>query len=100
MTQYLYNSEGLWIASRKDKVVYDRDGRWIGWLPWGDGQVVNTDGEYLATIVEGDRLYRELEWKPRDFPGYPGYQENLNETVYPGFAGQAPKPSNMADVNV
>lgn len=57
--QYLFNSYGDWIAFRKGEFVFDTDGNWLGWLPWGDLEIVDVSGEYLGTI-ESDRLYRLL----------------------------------------
>ena len=100
MTQHLYNSEGVWIAFRKDSMVFDRDGHWIGWLPWNDGEVVDTDGKYLATIVEENRLYRDEFRQPREFPPYPGRPKEPEFAWYPGFAGSASLPVHMKDVNL
>lgn len=33
--QYLFNSSGEWTAFKLNNFVYDTDGNWIGWLPWG-----------------------------------------------------------------
>ena len=88
--QYLYSSSGRWIAFRKDKYVFDTNGKWVGWLPWEDQQVVDVEGGYLGTIFPGDGLYRVLNRKYREYPGYPGY---------PGFAGRSPLPPATADVN-
>jgi hypothetical protein len=98
MTQYLFNSSGAWIAFRKDNLIFDREGPWIGWLPWSDGQVVDPDGAYLATIVGGDRLYRQDVHEVHDFPGYPGYNQDVQEDSYPGFAPSDPLPPDMTDV--
>jgi hypothetical protein len=58
--QHLFDSSGNWIAFRKDKYVFDRNGAWVGWLPWRDEYVANTSGAYLGTIFPDDRLYRVL----------------------------------------
>ena len=46
-------------------------GNWIGWLPWDDVDVVDTDGEYLGTIFSGHRFYRRPNPLYRGYPGYP-----------------------------
>ena len=54
MTEFLFNSSGNWIAFRRrrdDKYVFDAHGKWVGWLPWDDANVVDTKGEYLGTII-------------------------------------------------
>jgi len=98
MIQDLFNSDGRWIAFRKDNVVFDREGRWIGWLPWSDGQVVDPDGEYVGTIVDGDRLYWDSARKQHDFPGYPGWKSNVEADHYPGFLRPVALPPDMTDV--
>ena len=87
--QYLFNSSGGWIAFRVGKFVYDSDGDWIGWLPWGDADVVTIEGEYLGTIYQGNRFYKQIYHPYRGYPGYPGY---------PGYAGYAPLPPGTEDV--
>ena len=80
---YLFNSRGDWIAFRKGKFVFDTDGNWIGWLPWEDLEIVDTNGEYLGTIVR-DRFYR---FNNRSYRGYPGYPSNPGYPGYPGYPG-------------
>ena len=89
--QFLFNSSGNWIAFRVGKYVFNTHGRWIGWLPWGDEDVVDTHGNYLGTIVDGDRFYR-FHYRPyRGYPGYPGY---------PGYAGYSALPFMAQDIDV
>lgn len=71
--QYLFSSSGRWIAFRQHRYVFDTDSRWIGWLPWENGEVVDTQGQYLGTIFPGDRFYRDLYRAYRGYPGFPGY---------------------------
>ncbi len=97
--QYLYNSSGRWIAFRQGKYVFDPEGKWVGWLPWGDGQVVDVEGRYLGTIYPEDRLYRALARRQRGYPGYPGYPGRPGYPGYPGFAGRSPLPPATADVH-
>ena len=96
--QYLYNSSGQWIAFRIGTNVYDNHGKWVGWLPWGDADVVTTRGQYLGTITEGDRLYHFRGRPYRGYPGYPGYPGYAGYPGYPGFAAYSPRPSGAADV--
>jgi hypothetical protein len=49
----LFNSRGQWIAFLKGKHMFDTNGNWVGWLPWKDNDVVDTNGEYMGTIVKG-----------------------------------------------
>lgn len=46
--RYLFDSSGQWIAFAKGKYVYDTRGGWIGWIPWGDNDVVTKTGKYLS----------------------------------------------------
>lgn len=85
---FLFDSSGNYIAFRNVRFVWSSDGDWIGWLPWGDDDVVTTDGEYLGTIY-GNRLYRRVFSPYRGYPGYPGY---------PGYAGYAPLAPGTDDV--
>ena len=99
-TQYLFNSAGDWIAFRIGKFVYDTDGNVIGWLPWGDNDVVNNDGDYLGTIFSGNRIYKRLNQPYRGYPGYPGYPVYPGYPGYPGFAGYSPLPSLTEDIKI
>ena len=56
--QHLFNSGGDWIAFRVERYVFNNLSDWIGWLPWEDEDVFTPNGDYLGTIVPGDRLYR------------------------------------------
>jgi hypothetical protein len=88
--QYLFNSNVEWIAFRVEKMIYDVDGNWIGWIPWYDNDIVRSDdGSYLGTIVEPDRIFHFLGRPYRGYPGYPGY---------PGIRGRVSLPSNARDV--
>ena len=91
VVRHLFDSSGSWIAFRKGKYVYNPDGTWIGWLPWNDDDVVDPNGEYLATIVNKSRLYRFTARPYRGYPGYPGY---------PGFAGHDLPPLGAEDVDL
>lgn len=95
--QYLFNSSGDWIAFRIDKNIYNADAKWVGWMPWGDDDVVSVKGDYLGTICSGDRLYHFN--KPyRGYPGYPGYPGFPGYPGYPGFAGYSSLPLGAKDV--
>lgn len=85
MTEYLHDSQGVWIAYRPDpqsRWLFNSEGDWIGWFPWSDDMAVTPGGSYLGT-VHGDRLYVDDEHPYRGNPGYPGA---------PGYPGQAPYP--------
>lgn len=79
---------GNWIAFRQGKYVFNKSGKWIGWLPWDEKDVVDTNGQYLGTIFESNRLYRLSHHSYRGYPGYPG------------FAGYSPLPSGTSDVEL
>lgn len=98
MMQYLFDSTGYWIAFRVDEFVYDTNGEWIGWVPWDDGYVVDTEGGYLGTIFPGNRLYRITDVPLRSYPGHPGYPGSRAHPGYPGFQGVSPLPPGAEDV--
>lgn len=71
--QYLFNSNGEWIAFRDGKVVYGPSGDILGW-PAEDGvNVVDPESRYFGTIYPGGRFYRRYFAPVLDtrFPGYP-----------------------------
>ena len=98
--QYLFDSHGRWIAFRVRQFVFNRAVKWIGWLPWGDQDVVDTQGQYLGTIFPGDRFYRIMHNPYRGYPGYPGYPGSPGYPGYPGFAGYSSRPSGTRDVEL
>ena len=103
MTTYLFDSWGNWIAFRRtpdDKYLFNTNGDWIGWFPWGDEHAVTRDGDYLGSVA-GNRLLRGVSQPQRGYPGslespespgYPGYPG------YPGLAGYQSTPSGYHDV--
>lgn len=99
MIQYLFNSDGVWIAFKKGKYVFDTDGNWVGWLPWDDRDVVDTNGNYLGTIFDGNRLYHFTTHPNRGYPGYPGYPGDPGYPGYPGYAGYKLLPRGASDIS-
>ena len=97
---HLFDSRGSWIAFRKEEYVYDPDGKWIGWLPWDDDDVVDRDGAYLGTIVNKKRLYRLSARPNRGYPGYPGHPGHADYPGYPGHAGTDLPPFGAEDLNL
>jgi len=83
--QYLFDSEGNWIAFRVGIYLFDIDSDWIGWLPWDTLDVVSAGGKYIGSIYENDRFYyfentilplviNNVPYPPLpSFPPYPGY---------------------------
>jgi len=69
--QHLFNSGGKWIAFRQQQQVFDERCNWIGWLPWGNHEVATQEGEYLGTIVDGNRFYYFVDRPRRSHPGHP-----------------------------
>ncbi|MFL4476102.1 hypothetical protein ACIPVK_19080 [Paeniglutamicibacter sp. MACA_103] len=70
----------------ESKFLFDLNGTWIGWFPWGDGDAVDKDGDYLGSAVENRLLYRTSQ-PYRGYPGHPGYPGFAGYPGYPGFAG-------------
>ncbi|HEV2380944.1 MAG TPA: hypothetical protein VG206_14280 [Terriglobia bacterium] len=107
LTQYLYNSMGVWIAFRQNQYVFNTAGEWIGWLPWREKRffrarlqphVVDTNANYLGTIFPGNRFYRLVYAPGYPQPGYPGYPTAPGYPGYPGYAGQAELPLIAEDI--
>lgn len=98
--QFLFNSKGDWVAFRKERFVYNTDGKWIGWLPWDESDVVTVKGEYLGTIEGSNRFYHYKRRPPRSHPGTPRYPGYPGVPKYPGFAGMAQMPAEASDVAI
>lgn len=79
--QYLFDSDGKWIAFRRGGYLFTPMGTWIGWFPWGDDYAVDTRGDYLGTVYLDERLYR---FRDAEYRGYPGKPEDPGYQGYPG----------------
>lgn len=100
VAEFLFDSGGSPVAFRRDpddKFLWDPDGNWIGWFPWGDSDAVDTEGEYLGTVV-GNRLLHRTSQPYRGYPGYPGYPGFAGYPGYGGFAGYAGYLPGFEDV--
>ncbi len=89
MTVYLYDSKGAFVAFRTDydgRYLFNPDGEWIGWFPWGDDDVATRDGGYLGTVIENRLMWRTVQEYHVD-PGYPGAPGFPGHASYPGNAG-------------
>ncbi|MBR7059056.1 MAG: hypothetical protein IKI22_00435, partial [Neisseriaceae bacterium] len=98
LINYLFDSQGQWVAFRKKKHVFDRYGRWIGWTPWMDNEVVTPEGVYLGTITFGNRLYRLSQRQERDVVGtidVPEFPGTFPEPKSPGRAVLLPWASDL-----
>ena len=93
--QYLFDSEGEWVAFRKGDYLFTPLGTWLGWFPWGDDYAVDPSGDYLGTVYLGERLYRFADAEylgatriPEDpgYPGYPGGPGRIDRGVPPAAA--------------
>ena len=96
---YLYNSNGEYIAFKVGKYIFNNTNTWIGWLPWSNNEIVNKEGEYIGTIFN-DRIFsfsrRNIREHPGyiSFPGHPGYIKD------PGFGGCTSLPPFASDVDL
>lgn len=98
---HLFDSNGDWVAWKRladDRFLWGTEGDWIGWFPWGDDDAVDPEGNYLGTIVQGNRLLHRDYQPYRGYPGYPGYPGYAGYPGYPGFAGYCSLPSGYSDV--
>lgn len=101
MTTFFYDLHGAVVAFRRtedDQYLFNKEGHWIGWFPWGDEDAVDRDGKYLGTIV-GNRLLSRQNQPYRGYPGYPGYPGYAGYPGYPGHAGYAGHQSGFSDVD-
>ncbi|MCX7522351.1 hypothetical protein OSC27_08680 [Microbacterium sp. STN6] len=102
MITHLYDLAGNWIAFRTTfdgKYLFDTNGEWLGWFPWGDEDAVDRDGEYLGTVVE-NRLLRYREPHYRVNPGYPGAPIYPGHVGYPGSVGYFGSAFDYVDVPI
>src|SRR3712207_9275629 len=63
---HYFRLSGEWVAFRRDddRVLFDTHGRALGWMPWGEGEVVRGDGLYLGTVL-GNRLVHRTSTRYR-----------------------------------
>jgi hypothetical protein len=100
MTAFLYDSQGTWIAFRTDdnsKYLFNPDGEWIGWFPWGDDDASTRDGRYLGTVI-GNRLLARESPDFRGTPDYPGAPVYPGQPAYPGAGSYLSVPAGFVDV--
>lgn len=89
--EYYFNTRGEFVAFRPAKdgrFLFDKSGRWIGWFPWEDVDAVDTQGNYLGTVV-GNRFVARVNQPYRGYPGYPGYPGYAGYPGYPGYGGHS-----------
>jgi hypothetical protein len=70
-----------------DRYLYNTKGKWIGWFPWKDSEVVDIHGRYLGMVLDKDRIYRKTSAptsgrkagfvSPPGDSGYAGYAERV-----------------------
>lgn len=101
--KYYFNSFGDWIAYRRfpnDRYLFNRRGQWIGWFPWSDNDVVDINGQYLGTLVDGDRLLRKSSPDPhRREAGFIVHPGNGGYPGSPGAASHFPLPFGFKDID-
>jgi hypothetical protein len=75
MAVHYFDQAGSWIAFRRDeedRFIFNTSGEWIGWFPWGDEDAVDTDGQYLGSVIRNRFLQRDY-FPFRGFPGFAGF---------------------------
>lgn len=120
MIQHLFNSNGIWLAFRDGRLIYDTMGKNVAFLPWDDSNdVLTLRGGYVGTVCPSScnsyeeaqgadidaiggtaRLYRFTD---RPFGRFPIPQTPANKHVYPGHPGIADPdilPLCASDVSV
>lgn len=100
--QHYFNSAGEWIAFRRtpdDRYLFDRHGNWIAWFPWNDNEAVDIEGNYLGTIVDGNRFYRRTKGRPnRPHPGFSVPPGPTGYAGHPGYAAYSGPPLGFDEV--
>ncbi|PVC80749.1 hypothetical protein DBP19_35180 [Streptomyces sp. CS090A] len=91
--QYLFDSSGAWIAFRIGQYVWDEDCEWVGWCPFNDEKVFTPDGDYLGSILENDRLAREVRTPRYSRVGRPGRPGRPGCPGRPGRLGRIMLPT-------
>lgn len=101
---HYFNSFGDWIAFRRhpsDQYLFDRKGNWIGWFPWNDNDVIDLNGQYLGTVVDGDRFYRRTSSDAtRREAGFVVHPGRSGYAGYPGHAAHRVPPLGFKDIDV
>ncbi len=99
--RYLFNSRGFWIASLVEGNVFSIDGDWIGWLRDEDLAVITPADQYLGSIVHGDRLYYQVDYRPGSkLEKRPGTGPLRNSAGFPGHESCEELPPGFRDVEV
>jgi hypothetical protein len=100
--QHYFNSAGEWIGFRRtidDRYLFDRHGNWVAWFPWNDNEAVDIEGNYLGTIVDGNRFYQRTKFKlERPHPGYSVPPGPTGYAGHPGYAAYSAPPLGYTDV--
>lgn len=104
--RYLFDSAGSWIGFQDGELVFDRDGRFLGWTPW-TGEAVNdvatARGDYFGTILPEDARHARLyTLSNRPYRGYPGRPDAPDYPGYPGHPGPLPPrvlPTGARDIH-
>ena len=85
--QHFFDSSGQWVAfrlHRNDRYLFNAKGKWIGWFPWKDGEVVDIHGRYLGTLLDKDRIYRKTSSPPNGRKA--GFVSPPGDSGYAGYA--------------
>lgn len=98
--QYLFDSDGNWIAFRDERNVYSTTGLWIGWLPWSSPDVLAPNYKYLGTIVKKNRLFKFPLQPLRETPFYPGHPGVHEIPIFPEHPGYEPLFDGAVDVQL
>ena len=88
--QHFFDSSGQWVAfrlHRNDRYLFNAKGKWIGWFPWKDGEVVDIHGRYLGTLLDKDRIYRKTSSPPNGRKA--GFVSPPGDSGYAGYAERA-----------
>lgn len=95
---YFYHSLGYWIAYHIDNDVYDNEGKWIGYITENCRDIANSEGEYICSISDKNRLYYYRDKKSIKFEKSTRKTDQKANNEFPGYAGRILLTQEAEDV--
>ena len=90
--QYIWNTDGDWVATRIDDYIWDLTGTWVAWLE--DDDVYTLDGEWIGKLSRDSRILRKRTDRK------PGFRtDRPPQPEKPEFPARAPLPPMFAELD-
>ena len=90
--QYIWNTDGDWMATRIGDYIWDLTGVWVAWMDGDD--VYTVDGEWVGKLSRDSRILRKRTARKlnlrTDLPPHP---------EKPDLPARAPLPPMFAELN-